>query len=62
MIWNSNDSDMMVTDVVESLLTVQDLSELVDVFLGHLKSFIFRELSLRTKTWQDVSQPVKPLV
>ena len=53
---------MMVTDVVESLLTVQDLSELVDILLGHLKSFIFRELSLRTKTRQDVSQPVKPLV
>ena len=53
---------MMVTDVVESLLTVKDLSELVDILLGHLKSFIFRELSLRTKTWQDISQPVKPLV
>ena len=53
---------MMVTDVVESLLTVQDLSELVDILLGHLKSFIFRELSLGTKTWQDISQPVKPLV
>ena len=53
---------MMVTDVVESLLTVQDLGELVDIFLGHLESFIFRELGLRPKTWQDISQSVKSLV
>ena len=38
LITNSNDSDMRVTVevVVEALRTVQDLGELVDIFLGHL--------------------------